>query len=405
MLNEAQRDATVRYIVDNTRAIVDRFGPRPPGSPGETACQEFVRDELSACCDSVVMEPFPVAQKAFMGFQYVSGALFLCAFASAPFAPALAALFSLAALIVVVQQLVRYKLFLDPFFPKRVSHNVEGRIAPDGPVTRRVILNGHPDGAYEWRWLYHFPRVFPLITAYTIVALLTKALGDFACFGLWMAGMGGPVAWFHTLQWLLFPAVFLSIGFTTFRHVSPGANDNLTGTLMAVGFAKALREAGLRLQNTEVIIAITGSEESGLRGAKAYVARHAAEWRDVETIAVALDTIRDLEHFYVYNRDLNGTVAHDPAVCRLLKDAASATGREVPYGTVFLGSSDATAFTQAGVRAAAICAMDPAPADYYHNRRDNPDNMDPKCLRAVLDVVIEAVRRYDADGLPPVGPA
>jgi hypothetical protein len=401
MLSEAQREATVRYITEKARLIVTRFGPRPPGSAGEGACQGFVREELEACCDGeVAMEPFPVAQKAFMGFQMVSGTLFLAAFVAALCSPWLPALFSLAALVVVVQQLLRYKLLLDPFFPKRMSHNVHGRIAPEGELRRRVILNGHPDAAYEWRWLYRFPKVFPLITGYTLVGLVVKALGDFACAGLWLADLHGPAAWFHTLHWALLPAVFLSIGFTTFRHVSPGANDNLTGTLLAVGIARQLRAAGLRLKHTELVVAITGSEEAGLRGAKVYVERHAKDWKDVETIALALDTFRDLEHFTIYSRDLNGTVAHDPAVCRLLKEAGAAVGRDLPYGSIFLGSSDGTAFTQGGVRAAALAAMDPAPADYYHNRRDHPDNMDPACLRAVLDVVLEALHRYDEAGLP-----
>jgi hypothetical protein len=87
----------------------------------------------------------------------------------------------------------------------------------------------------------------------------------------------------------------------------------------------------------------------------------------------------------------------------LLKNAGQAKGRDLPYGSIFLGSSDGTAFTQGGMRAAAFAAMDPAPADYYHNRRDTPDNMDTHCLGVAIGIVAEAVRQYDEDGLPAVG--
>jgi hypothetical protein len=404
MLDAGQVEACARYVVDQARTVVAQYGVRPPGSDGETACCTHVQRELEAYCDgAVVMEPFTVSPKAFMGFQYVTGGLFLLALLLYFVSPLLAAGASLLAMIVVVQQLIRYKLLLDPFFPKATSHNVIGRIAPAGPVKRRIILNGHPDAAYEWRWLYRFPGIFPLITGYTLVGQILLALSNFAAAGLYCAGLTAPLHWIGLAQWIAVPAVLLSIGFTTFRFVSPGANDNLSGTFMAVGIAKQLKEAGIRLQHTELMIAITGSEEAGLRGAKAFVARHADGLRDVETIALALDTFRDLDHLVIYSKDLNGTLKHDPAVCQLLKNAGQAKGRDLPYGSIFLGSSDGTAFTQGGMRAAAFAAMDPAPADYYHNRRDTPDNMDLNCLGVAIGIVAEAVRQYDEHGLPAVG--
>ena len=49
--------------------------------------------------------------------------------------------------------------------------------------------------------------------------------------------------------------------------------------------------------------------------------------------------------------------------------------------------------------AAALCAMDPYPADYYHNRRDHPDNMSRECLRETTAILLEAIDRYDRHGL------
>ncbi len=166
-----------------------------------------------------------------------------------------------------------------------------------------------------------------------------------------------------------------------------------------MGLAKCLRANDLQLEHTELVYLITGSEEAGLQRHKAFTHRHANGWEDVPTAVVTLDTIRDLEHLHVYSRDRNGTVRHDMGVCRWLHDAGQRCGLELGYASVFLGSTDATAFTLAGIRSAALCAMDPRPADYYHNRRDCPDNMSQDCIRKTVEILMEGIRRYDQHGL------
>ena len=404
MLNGQQLDAATQYVVDRAKFVIESFGPRPPGSEAERKAQEVVRDDLAAVCDEPVwFEEFLVAQKAFFSMQAIGGALNLMGFAAYWLVHPLAALgCSVLSIFILYHQLLRYHLLLDPFFPKKPSYNVTGRQRPRGEIKRRVILNGHPDGAYEWRFNYNFPKLFPLITAFSLIGLFTSLL----------LALVGSIAAFTAMAWLtplcgylmipFLPGAVIGLLFNDLRYVAPGANDNLTGTFISTGILKYMREAGLQLEHTELMAAVTGSEEAGLRGAKAWAAKHRRDFDDAETIIIAIDTIRDLPHLTIYSRDLNGTVPHDPATCQLLKDAALALGRDVPFGSIPLGSSDGTAFTQAGFRSAALCAMDPHPAHYYHNRRDNWDDMDPECIREVIAILCEAIRRYDADGLPAV---
>ena len=403
MLNRDLISVCAQYVLDKTKFVIDEFGPRPPGSPGEGQCQQFIKRELEDCCDGeVTMKPFPVAQKAFMGMQRVAGIVMLIGFGLYWVHPLPAAAFSTLALVIIIQQLVRYKLFLDPFFREYTSYNVAGRQTPAGDLKRRIILNGHPDAAYEWRWLYLFPRFFPIFTLISLIGLPVKLVTDYAFLllaGSWAAG--NPTVWtiVGLVQLCFLPSAVIAIGWANFKVVSPGANDNLSGSFIATGIAKVMRETGIELQNTELMVCITGSEEAGLRGAKVFAREHKKKLNDVETIVLALDTFRDIDHLTIYSRDLNGTVKHDPAVCRLLKDAGRNLGLNLPYGSVFLGSSDATAFTQEGYRAAALAAMDPAPADFYHNRRDHHKNMDRACLERTIAVVCEAIKLYDERGL------
>ena len=67
---------------------------------------------------------------------------------------------------------------------------------------------------------------------------------------------------------------------------------------------KALAEAGVEFEHTEVTMICSGSEEAGLRGAKAYVKAHLDELKELPTAVIALDTFRDLEDMAVYDRDL-----------------------------------------------------------------------------------------------------
>ncbi|HRI88402.1 MAG TPA: M20/M25/M40 family metallo-hydrolase [Candidatus Hydrogenedentes bacterium] len=405
MLGSEQIDACTRYVMERARFVIESFGPRPPGSDAERQTQELVKADLEQCCDGpVTFEAFQVAQKAFFSMQMVGGVLALGAFVGYWVHPAIAfALVTLAA-VGMYNQLLRYRLFLDPFFPKKTSYNVAGRQSPAGPIKRRIILNGHPDAAYEWRFNYLAPKQFPFIVLYSLLGLVVTIFGSgIATLAVWIAPESSRwlVVGIGCLLGLFVPGSVLSILFNNLNVVAGGANDNLSGTFIATGILQQLRANGVQLQNTEIMAVITGSEEAGLRGAKVWAKRHRAALKDVETIVIALDTFRDLPHLTIYNRDMNGTVAHDGAVCELLRRAAQSTGRELPFGSIHLGSSDGAAFTQAGFRTGMLGGMDPHPAHYYHNRRDSWEIMDAGCIRATIEVLLAAIQMYDDEGMPP----
>jgi len=396
-------DELTAYVLETTRHVIESFGPRPPGGEGERLAQHFVRDELQPFCDDPVrVEPFRVAQKAFAAVPLIVGLLLLlaigCYWVWAPLALAASA----AAVLIVVFEWGFYRQALDPLFPKRTSLNVVGARKPSTKVAKRLVLNAHTDAAYEWRLLYRFPRAFPLLALYGFaglvavfgIDLLTVLLG-----GTSAGPPGGTQAILGAIQLAFLPGALMWLCFASFRHVSPGANDDLSGVFVVTALARHLGQTGTRLENTELVLLVTGSEEAGLRGAKAFAARHAHEWRDVETVLVTLDTLRDLEHLHVYHRDRSGMVRHDRAVCGLLHDAGRRCGLELGYASVYLGATDAAAFTEAGVRSGALCAMDPRPAHYYHNRRDHFSNMSGPCIRKVIEILLEAIREYDRRGL------
>lgn len=399
----ALREMT-NFSVRGIKKICKDVGPRPAGSEQEHEAQKLMAAELDGACDKVEIEPFDVHPGAFLGWTLTDGIMMIAAivlffFGMSAIALALCAL----SLIFAIVEFLLYKKLLDPFFPKKTSHNVVAVRKPKGEVRRRIIFSGHADSANEWRFTYYggSKLLVPIIGLSFVGILLGLVLGIWAVAAghAFSAADSGAlnVMRYVFLAWI--PILFTALFFENKKRPVMGANDDLTGCFISMAVVKYMQQHDIRFENTEVWVVLTGSEEAGLRGAKAFCKAHKNELSDVETVFVGLDTIRDYDFAAVYSRDLTGTVKNDAGACALVKEAAKQTGLDLPYKSVFFGATDAAAVTQAGMKAVSVAAMDPAPAKYYHTRLDTADNLDIKTVEAVLGVALETAFLFDEKGL------
>ena len=399
----ALREMT-NFSVRGIKKICKDVGPRPAGSEQEHEAQNLMAAELDGACDKVEIEPFDVHPGAFLGWILTDGIMMIAAivlffFGMSAIALALCAL----SLIFAIVEFLLYKKLLDPFFPKKTSHNVVAVRKPKGEVRRRIIFSGHADSANEWRFTYYggSKLLVPIIGLSFVGILLGLVLGIWAVAAghAFSAADSGAlnVMRYVFLAWI--PILFTALFFENKKRPVMGANDDLTGCFISMAVVKYMQQHDIRFENTEVWVVLTGSEEAGLRGAKAFCKAHKNELSDVETVFVGLDTIRDYDFAAVYSRDLTGTVKNDADACALVKEAAKQTGLDLPYKSVFFGATDAAAVTQAGMKAVSVAAMDPAPAKYYHTRLDTADNLDIKTVEAVLGVALETAFLFDEKGL------
>lgn len=399
----ALREMT-NFSVRGIKKICKDVGPRPAGSEQEHEAQKLMAAELDGACDKVEIEPFDVHPGAFLGWILTDGIMMIAAivlffFGMSAIALALCAL----SLIFAIVEFLLYKKLLDPFFPKKTSHNVVTVRKPKGEVRRRIIFSGHADSANEWRFTYYggSKLLVPIIGLSFVGILLGLVLGIWAVAAghAFSAADSGAlnVMRYVFLAWI--PILFTALFFENKKRPVMGANDDLTGCFISMAVVKYMQQHDIRFENTEVWVVLTGSEEAGLRGAKAFCKAHKNELSDVETVFVGLDTIRDYDFAAVYSRDLTGTVKNDACACALVKEAAKQTGLDLPYKSVFFGATDAAAVTQAGMKAVSVAAMDPAPAKYYHTRLDTADNLDIKTVEAVLGVALETAFLFDEKGL------
>lgn len=403
-------DKNTDYAVRGIKKIVNKIGPRKPGSPEEHRAQQWMAKDMKNYCDDVNIEEFTVRRQGFMGFIPFTVAcgvasVFVNWFAS----PIAAVVLCILAFIPLLFEFLMYKEFDDFLFPKHTSHNMIAKKSPKGETKQRFIMIAHSDSQFEWNLNYlmgglqaklfvEIPAVVGLVVQ-TVFAVICIIAGKGAAASTITSAKPFFIALF-VISCIFIPFEIAFLFFQSWTKSVPGASDNLSGCYAGMGVVKALSEAGVEFENTELVMICSGSEEAGLRGAKAYVKAHEKELKEIPTCVVAMDTFRDLETMAVYDRDLSGTVQHDYGAKHLVKNAAANCGFDLKFESIYIGGCDAAAFTQKGIKATGFAAMDPAPPRYYHTRLDNIENLRPEAIKAGIEIMVEAACMYDKEGLP-----
>lgn len=401
-----EKDKAAKYIVDEITHIIKTCEKRAPGSKGEKQSCEYMADVLrNDCgCEDVKIESFQVAPRSFYGWIYFTITFAIIGAILFFFAPIISIPLIAAGFVIVFVQFGIYKRMLDPLFKKATSHNVTAIKKCKGEVKRRIIYNGHPDATWEWPVNYALGGVgFEGHAAIVIVAALVYLVLSILYVIKHGISFGLPDTSDILVKiglWMLISLPF-SIGLyfmVNYRRVVDGANDNLTGCYIGIAILKALKDEGIELENTEVGVILTGSEEIGLRGSKAWVEAHPDEFKDVPTFIYVYDTINDPKYLMANYRDLNGTVKSDKDCADLFYEAAQAVGVPCKKGWVppMGGAVDAAAFTQGGFRSAGVTGLNHKLERYYHTRLDTYTNMNEQGIANCYAASVKMLEMFDA---------
>ena len=398
------KSKAAKYMVDEITHIIKTFEKRDPGSKGEKQACEYMADVLkNDCgCEKVQVESFKENPRSFYGWIYFTMSFVLLAIVLFFFFPlASIALIGIGFFLVLAQFGV-YKKLLDPLFPEKTGHNVTAIKKCSGETKRRIVFNGHPDAAWEWPVNYALGgvgfeghaiicvvgAVYYLVLS--VIQLITNGLTPEIDLGstLTKCALGGLV---------FVPFMIGLFWMVNYKRPVDGANDNLSGCYMGIAILKALKDEGIELENTEIAVVLTGSEEAGLRGAKAWCEAHKGEFDDVPTFIYSYDTIYDPKYLMVNYRDLNGTVKADKDVSDLFMEATKELGIHCTKGMVppLGGATDSAAFAQAGFRATGITGLNHKLESYYHTRRDTYDNMNEKGLADCYAASVKVLEKFD----------
>lgn len=400
-----KKEQMAQYMIDEITHICKTFEKRAPGSKGEQQACEYMADVLKKdCgCQKIEVESFKENPGSFFGWIFITITLVLAAVAMFFFAPIISLVMILIGLAVVLLEFGFYKKPIDPLFKEKTGHNVTAIKKCAGETKRRIIFNGHPDAAWEWPVNYALGGVgfegHAIIcgvgAVYYIVLSILYMIKHGVTFAA--ADISDPLVK-AALIGLVFAPFLVGLYFmVNYRRVVDGANDNLSGCYFGIAILKALKDEGIELENTEIGVILTGSEEAGLRGSKAWCEKHKGEFDDVTTYIFSYDTIHDPKFLMANYRDLNGTVKADKDVSDLFMEAAEAVDVPCKKGWVppLGGATDSAAFAQAGFRATGITGLNHKLEDYYHTRRDTYDNMNAEGLAGCYAASVKVLEMFD----------
>ncbi|MBI3785460.1 MAG: M20/M25/M40 family metallo-hydrolase [Deltaproteobacteria bacterium] len=389
------------YMYGLVQTVLHDIGPRESCSDDERRLGLHLAQQWRSFGLDVHLEPFLCNPKAFLGFIPLAALLYLVATISYWVYPFLCFLLAAGAFAMTWFELLRYREFVDPFFPQARGENVVGVLRPAVDVKRRVIVSAHQDSAYEFN-LWYF-----LKTAAVPIMVIGFAASLVPMFGGLLKSLTGATTQSHAFNVVgfiaigLYPIVGLNFFFHTYSVV-PGAMDDLAGISVITGVAKALSEARrdgqALLQNTEVVVLAVSSEEAGLRGAKRYAEAHAAEMRALPTCVLNVDGVYDERHLTIVYRELFTSVRHDPRLVQLAKDCATQRGRVYKEHMIPIGATDATAFAQVGVPTVTLLCQDTTRlVPNYHTRLDTIENVRPESLSVMLQLVLDMIEQIDGE--------
>ncbi len=365
---------------------------RAPGSEGEREAAEYMAGILqSECgCNRVDIETFSEHPGAFYGYLYFSCALDVLSCVLYFINPWLSIAVGALSLALFILQFLLYHEIIDIFFPRKNSVNVTAIRPCSGETRRRIFINGHTDAAWEWPLNYYCGGV--VFEAHGVTAVV----GVLFYIGLSICTLAGAGSWTFILSMigLTFIPAWIGLCFLwNKRRVVDGANDNLTGCLLGISILREMEQHGICLEHTEIGVILTGSEESGLRGAKAWCKANRGEYRDVPTYIYTFDTIHDPRFLMVNKKDLNGTLTADAEMADWFLRGAEQAGVPCLSGWVppMGGATDSAAFTRGGFRSVSITGLNHNLERYYHTRRDTYDNLNAEgienCYKAAVSTI------------------
>jgi Zn-dependent M28 family amino/carboxypeptidase len=206
----------------------------------------------------------------------------------------------------------------------------------------------------------------------------------------------------------------LSVGFVLFiiyivlfsglisTRLVMGANDNLSGSAIAVTTGKYF--AKNKLDNVELVIVTTGSEEIGERGAKDFAEKHPELFENA--FALVFECVGAGKELFIVEKDYFHMANYSQEVVTRVKKAYDDYKKDnqdiisCQIGRLVIGSSNANIYIKKGYKAAfVIVQSEDAPwrPVHWHGREDTLDKIDKKVLEDLLGIAITFVKSVDKE--------
>ncbi len=394
-----------KFIFDFCKTIIDKHGPRLPGSDEEKAAQADIAKIMeNATGVKPTVEKFKLAPRASIGAIPYLGYAGFAALVLYYIHPIASFIVSFCTLIFAVVQVFTYKGWFDKLFKQEESCNVYSVMEGKGEIDHTIVFSGHADSSWLWQMAAKNPKTMILRTVLGVVGVVSIIIGSLLrfIFDMWSVvkpeEMATPLYLFLLITPLLFVYGLYSLCIYLShdkKKASPGAMDNLTGVGASILMGKYFKENPDKLpDNCRVIIASLGSEEAGLKGSEAFMKAHAGD-KDllINPYFFNIDSLRDYEHFNAVKGDSWLMSKFDDDMKNMLVKAFENAGVKPNIIVNPVGGCDSTPICRAGYKTITFAAQKPDVTDYYHTYRDTCDGLDMNTLEKSVDIILDVAEQ------------
>lgn len=385
MMNEARYEQRLRSL--------EAFGHRGSATVQERRAADYLADELRASGIAPVIESFRGARS--FGARLLihigiaaTGLLLLWKM------PAVGVALAAVALISFVVEQGRCVVWLSWPACRYRSQNVCGTVPATRAARRRIILSAHYDtqrNGFIWtinryvnRLSYYLPLWLKppmaffavLLAGQILLGLLQIYLGR--SLPLWI--LEGVLLAIYGIMAALF------IQFALGRFV-PGAVDNASGVAAVLELADAW-VASPPADDVELVVLLTGCEESVLLGAAAWADRHREELERLPTVFLNLDSMAFGPPRFLGAEvpALGLPLRSDAQLIELCIHVAKELDLHDAGPHALPGPTDAFAFLTRGMRGISIVSFQPGGVlPRYHTLADTVSNMDCAAAHASVE--------------------
>jgi len=378
-----------------TKKLVSETGTRLTGTLGCKKAYEIIYQKLKGVCHSVNKQNFIHHRDAFLSITKLMSVSYIIALTSLWFGGFwnyLAAIVMLFISMATIFEFIFYKEFLDVFFKQTESRNIIGKIQPKEEINQTLIFSAHYDSPYVFHYLQNFQKHYILIITITLLFYLLGVFLSIIAAGYQIQSSAPFV---YGMPWIVAMAMglvfIIPYYFFITDEVSPGAGDNLIAVAVLLQLAKHFKDKENTLDNTELIFLITDAEESGLRGARAFVKKYLNDIISRPHFNYNMDSLFSVDHLTFLTTDINGTVKLSNKLTKKSIELAESLGysackMNIPFGG---GGTDAGEFAKAGIESVSLIAMDTtfkSGSNPYHTRDDHTENIDSEAVLACLQI-------------------
>ena len=274
------------------------------------------------------------------------------------------------------------------------SQNVCGTVPAGRAARGRVVLSAHYDtqrAGWIWTINRHLNRLFvslPLWLKPPMTSLAVLMAGQ-VVLGLMQMRVGNGVP-IRILGWLLL-AVYGVIAAVFAQYALgkpvPGAVDNASGVAAALELAEEWVESRPTDQ-VELVVVLTGCEESVLLGAAAWADRHRKEVGRLPTVFLNLDSMAFGPPRFLGAEvpAIGAPIRCDRRVIEVCIGVAKELGLRDAGPHALPGPTDGFAFLSRGMRGVSIVSFeDGGVLPRYHTMADGVSEMDFVAARATVE--------------------